>query len=223
MGPAGVGKPVSTGSTTTAPCGVSSGAVSMKLAADGAAEVRGLVIPAVLERSLPGDEVIIASIRPSVWFLFMVRLDVAAGILGVCGLGLLMAELEWLRIRPVACGLSAGVGLAALLGVNCVDWLCRAYVLTDRRVVRVSGILRRVVYEAPLNRVQSVTLHKGIRERLCGCGTIVVSSAADSSAGRSLSWYFIDRPEQSSALLRETIRKYSGGGNGDGAGVGGGA
>lgn len=193
----------------------------MKLAADGAADVRGLVIPAVLERSLPGDEVIIASIRPSVWFLFMVRLDVAAGILGVCGLGLLMAEMEWLQIRPVASALSAGVGLAALLGVNCVDWLCRAYVLTDRRVVRVSGILRRVVYEAPLNRVQSVTLHKGIRERLCGCGTIVVSSAADSSAGGSLSWYFIDRPDQVSALLRETIRKYSGGG-GEGAGMGGG-
>lgn len=201
-----------------------SASMRMKLAADGAAEVRGLVIPAVLERSLPGDEVIIASIRPSVWFLFMVRLDVAAGILGVCVLGLIAAELQWLQIRPVASALSAGVGLAALLGVNCVDWLCRAYVLTDRRVVRVSGILRRVVYEAPLNRVQSVTLHKGIRERLCGCGTIVVSSAADSSAGGSLSWYFIDRPEQASALLRETIRKYGGGASGsDSAGMGGGA
>lgn len=56
-------------------------------------------------------------------------------------------------------------------------WRSRLLVITNRRVVYRWGILRRTGREIPLQRVQDVTYHQSILERLLGAGSLLIESA----------------------------------------------
>lgn len=170
-----------------------------------------VVLPATLAGTLTDGEAVLLRLKPSLWFLFFSRLDAAIGIIIVCSLGLLLSWLEIISVREGAVFAYAIIALAALLGWNCLDWLTREYILTDRRVIRVSGIFRRTMFDIRLDRVQSLVLHQSIRERLCGCGTLVFSSSADAPSGQ-FPWFFLSRPERIASRVREAIDRASGGG-----------
>jgi uncharacterized membrane protein YdbT with pleckstrin-like domain len=106
----------------------------------------------------------------------------------------------------------AGVALLAL-GWQVLEWWCRGYLLTDRRVVRVSGVLRQTVVEVPLARVQQVMMYRSVRERVCGLGTPGVSSAGSGGASY-LFWNMVSRPEERMRIVRETVARYAGNGHG---------
>jgi uncharacterized membrane protein YdbT with pleckstrin-like domain len=101
-----------------------------------------------------------------------------------------------------------------------LEWWCRGYLLTDRRLVRVSGVLRQVVIEIPLARVQQVMMYKSLRERLCGLGTPGISSASSGEVSFAF-WNMVSRPEERMQVIRETIDRYSGCGHGGGMAGGG--
>ncbi|CAN5846234.1 hypothetical protein BH11PLA1_BH11PLA1_14350 [soil metagenome] len=180
-------------------------------------------IPLILSRSLPADEIVLLSLKPSAWFLVLWRLEVSAGAVGVSLGALALSALGVLQVRPGFVIAYALIVLAFVLIVNCLDWLARAYVLTDRRVVRVGGVVRRSVYDVPLARVQSALLHKGVRERMSGCGSIVFSSAAAAGITGEFAWHFIDQPERAAAAVRDAIERFGGLGAAAGAGAGGSA
>lgn len=113
----------------------------------------------------------------------------------------------------------AMVGLLALAW-QVLEWRCREYMLTDRRVVRVSGVLRQTVIEVPLARVQQVMMYTSLRERALALGTPGVSSAGSGGASYVF-WNMISRPKERLQVLRETVARY--GGNGHGGGASGGA
>lgn len=108
---------------------------------------------------------------------------------------------------------------AITLGWQALEWWMRTYLLTDRRVVRVSGVLRQTVVEVPLARVQQVMLYRSLRERMFGLGTPGISSAGSGDAS-FVFWNMVSRPAERQRVLRETIARYGGNGHG---GVGGGS
>jgi uncharacterized membrane protein YdbT with pleckstrin-like domain len=179
---------------------------------DGAGLIARQQLPATLAKSLPSDEVVLMVLRPSPWFLLVGRLDALVSIGVVVGIGALIGWLQVLEVRSGAVLAYGVIALSLLIIWNCLDFATRAYVLTDRRSLRVSGVIRRATYDIPLNRIQSVALHQGIRERIVGAGTVLISSAAAGGAGAGageFTWYFIDRPERASALVREAIERYT--------------
>jgi uncharacterized membrane protein YdbT with pleckstrin-like domain len=95
------------------------------------------------------------------------------------------------------------VWVVALLAVNIVDRACRAYVLTETHVLRRSGILRRAEVEVALDRIQSLTVVRSIRERVVGAGTIAFATAG--SDGFEFTWYMAASPESATAVLRQAI------------------
>lgn len=99
-----------------------------------------------------------------------------------------------------------------------LEWKMRSYLLTDRRVVRVSGVFRQLVVEVPLPRVQQVLMYRSLRERIFGLGTPGLSSAASGSLS-FVFWNMISKPTERLRVLRETIEKYGGAGHHGGAGV----
>ncbi|MGP1272269.1 MAG: PH domain-containing protein [Phycisphaerales bacterium] len=68
----------------------------------------------------------------------------------------------------------------------------RRYVLTDRRVVMVAGLLRQVIVDAPLEHVRQVSLFRTIPERLLDLGT--VSFATAGTGGQDVIWRVVERP-----------------------------
>jgi uncharacterized membrane protein YdbT with pleckstrin-like domain len=78
----------------------------------------------------------------------------------------------------------ATVGVAVLLALRwCLwpwlVWRSTDYVLTDRRVVTRSGVLSRRGRDLLLARINDVSFHRTLAERLIGAGTLTIETAAD--------------------------------------------
>jgi membrane protein YdbS with pleckstrin-like domain len=58
-------------------------------------------------------------------------------------------------------------------------WRTRTYTLTTRRLVTRSGILSKRSHDLPLSRVNDVSSERGLTDRVLGCGTLVVQTAAE--------------------------------------------
>lgn len=163
---------------------------------------------AMVRRHVPKGERVIIAMRPSVLFVLLSRWRVMAGLgaaggawcwvdaairgdLGTMSMSLRMAILAWLL--PIT--------LVAVY--NAIDRATRLYLLTDQRAMRVSGIIRQVVIDAPLARVQSVALTARARERVLGLGTPIIATAG-SEAG-AMAWTMIERPSDTLHALRREV------------------
>ncbi len=60
-----------------------------------------------------------------------------------------------------------------------VQWLTTEYVITNRRVIMRSGVIRRTGRDMPLSKVNDVQFEVGLVERILGCGTISIESAGE--------------------------------------------
>jgi len=98
--------------------------------------------------------------------------------------------------------------LGASLWRACL-WWSRSYVLTDRRVVTQSGVFRQTTTDAPLRKIQHVSVHRGVEQRVFGVGTLFFSTAG---VGGEFAWHLISRPHQRLVIVRETIERYARGG-----------
>ena len=58
-------------------------------------------------------------------------------------------------------------------------WRTTVYELTTRRLRLRDGILTRNGRDIPLSRITDVSFHKGVLDRILGCGTLVVESAGE--------------------------------------------
>jgi uncharacterized membrane protein YdbT with pleckstrin-like domain len=58
-------------------------------------------------------------------------------------------------------------------------WETTRYVLTTRRVVIRRGVFTRSGRDIPLTRVNDVSFHHSLLERMLGCGTLTIESAGE--------------------------------------------
>lgn len=109
--------------------------------------------------------------------------------------------LFWPIVALVLLGASLGVGIALLpretqpwgpwaavgLFVVCVlwlvlrpflRWLTTTYSVTDRRIITRRGILNKTGHDLPLRRINNVNYHRSLTDRMLGCGTLVLETAA---------------------------------------------
>ncbi len=185
--------------------------------ANTAAAEPGLRVAAFSPRSvlggvLPDGETVILALKPSVWFVLLSRLGWLVAIVAAGVVWNLLSDYGSITLPRSTIFSVTAAALAAVLGWRALDWQLRVYVLTDRRILRVSGVLRQTAIEVPLARVQSVVLVKSIRERLVGLGSVGVSSAG--SDGVEVGWYMIRDPEEALATVRKAIDRYGRGGGG---------
>ena len=67
-------------------------------------------------------------------------------------------------------------------------WKNATFELTDRRVIKHWGILYRHSLEIPLDRITSVSVERGILDRVFGCGTLNFQDASSASTPTRGSW-----------------------------------
>lgn len=146
----------------------------------------------------PGGRVIWSS-KPDPAFILLRRggvliLLVAAGIAAA-----------WIGGTWGARAAAVALGAAALLLIwSALVWACQTYALTDTHAVWASGVLRRLIVQTPLERVQNVAIYRSVPERLLGLGTVGLATAGTDSF--ELVWAMVPRPHDRVREVNEAVR-----------------
>ena len=165
-----------------------------------------------IESSLPAgtiddDELIILLLRPSLLYVGLSSLAsltiIAVVTLTLALMAIRIAWMPW--SEPAAYALGAVVAACRVLW-QCVEWWGLVYVLTDRRVMRRSGVLRVTVFDAPLRNIQHTSVFQPLRERLFGLGSIGFATAG--SDVFDAFWVMIRQPFAVHKVVMETIERY---------------
>lgn len=166
--------------------------------ADGAA-----MLPAQL---LQPGELIILMIKPSALYILLAPLRALFVIIVAVMLFDQLASTDMVNLSRQDVSL-AGIFLVGLrLFWQFLDWMSRVYVLTDRRVIRVKGVLRVEVFEASLKQVQHTEAHFSIRERMFALGTISFATAGTSAP--EAYWRMVSKPLQIHQTIVRTLDRY---------------
>lgn len=153
-------------------------------------------------------ELVILNLRPHPIYILLSSLGWA---LALTVIGLPLALLASNPASPFSrawvVSLCIGAFLLRLLWQT-LDWWCRSYILTDRRVIAAAGVVRRARFEAPLRTIQNVGMQQSVLERIFAIGTISFATAG--TAGWDALWLSVDRPGEVLRIVRETIDRYGG-------------
>jgi uncharacterized membrane protein YdbT with pleckstrin-like domain len=58
-------------------------------------------------------------------------------------------------------------------------WRTTTYTVTNRRLITRSGILNKIGKDLPLNRINEVSHERSLMDRILGCGSLIVQTAAE--------------------------------------------
>ena len=128
-------------------------------------------------------------------------------------LTLLLVLLLWVYNQGYNIGITPRDLLLVSVGVGGIrlfwqflEWLSRVYVLTDRRVIRVKGVIRVQVFEAPVQQVQHTNTTFSLRERLFGLGSIHIATAG--TGVTEASWVMLANPLEVHQKLVQALNRY---------------
>jgi len=153
---------------------------------------------------LDGDEIVILAIKPSLWFVvFMSARWLLAMLLVIFLAGWVGPVVPQLNTKMVVQG-AVALG-AARIGFALLQWVSRLYVLTNRRVMRLRGILNIDLFECPLMKIQNTYLTLAWYERLTGLGTISFATAG--TGGVEASWTHVNNPLELHERVRSAIHR----------------
>lgn len=160
------------------------------------------VVPA---RLLDGGEVVLLAVKPSGWFCLLTSLPVLLTAVAFTAVAYLAGRLLSGPLQPGALALFwAGVSVLRLI-VAYLQWVARLYVLTNRRVLRVSGAFRGVVHQCLLRHIARAAASVSPAERLLGVGSLSFESS-DPAAGQA-HWAHINYPAEVQQIVNEAIAR----------------
>lgn len=120
---------------------------------------------------VPVEELLIARVRPHARHLFWSALVLIA-VAGACGFlyGNLPAPFQdWMLLT------AAAVVILFLVLIPYLAWLSRTYTITTRRVIARAGVFARRRSELSHVRGYTISVRRGILQRLSGTGTLRLS------------------------------------------------
>ena len=163
--------------------------------------------PAFVRELVRDDEIIILAIRPSPLFIVLAP---ATGLLFLTVLALVAAQLAtmtpwipWTESQALLLGLML---MAARLAWQALDWLNRVYLLTDRRIITRTGILRVRIFQTSLRSVQHTVIWRRVRERVFNLGTL--GFATSGSDTFETYWQMLRQPVQVHRIVQDAVQRY---------------
>lgn len=135
--------------------------------------VKTAPLAALLTRHILQDgEIILLILKPSLWFIFLSMLRFAAAVLIV-----MLAKPVFDEQLPGPHRIYYEVGvflLIARLMWAVLQWMSRLYILTDLRIVRLSGVFTLDIFDCPLRKLARTRILYTVRERLFRVGSIEI-------------------------------------------------
>jgi hypothetical protein len=167
------------------------------------------LVPAHL---LDGGEVIIFAVKPSLWFIPLKSARWIVGVVLTILVALWVGEGAFPPLRQ-ATVIQAAVALGgARVGLALLQWVSRLYILTNRRIMRVTGIFNIDLFECQLTKIQSTFLSLAWYERVLRIGTISFATAG--AGGTVASWVHVNDPFELHERVRAAIHRAQRPGNG---------
>lgn len=132
---------------------------------------------AIKKDQLSRDEHVVVSMRTHGKALIVPALVLiaASAVLGLTIAFLSPAWQPWGTYAAVS-GFALVVLLAVLLPF--LRWLTSTYTITNRRIVTRRGIINKTGHDLPLRRINNVNYERSLTDRLLGCGTLILETAA---------------------------------------------
>jgi hypothetical protein len=155
---------------------------------------------------LDGGEIVILALKPSLWYILF------SSARWILAMGLVIAASPWLDLPSLNQRNIVQISLAAIglrVGIGVLQWACRLYVLTNRRIMRIRGVFHVDIFECSLNRIQNTFLSMALHERLTRLGTISFATAG--TAGVDPSWVNVPSPLDVHEKIRQAIRNVKNG------------
>ena len=85
-------------------------------------------------------------------------------------------------VQPWANWVVLAVGVLALIFwvlVPFLRWATTTYTFTNRRIITRRGIINQSGHDLPLSRIVNVAYSRDLLDRILGCGTLALTTAAD--------------------------------------------
>ena len=145
---------------------------------------------------LRDGEIVLLILKPSIWFILLSSLRFIAVALIVT----IAAKVFNQHAGPYRgyAELGTSVIVGRLMWATLV-WMGRLYILTDMRILSISGVFNVEVFDCPLRKVARTRLIRGFEDRIVGVGSIEIIPQ-DESYPIGL-WQTVARPK----LVREQI------------------
>jgi hypothetical protein len=156
----------------------------------------------------PGEAFILA-IKPSGWFVPLVSLPVIISAL-VVGAGAAAINAFTPTLPREAILLVTGAAVIGRLLYGCWQWMGRTYVLTNRRMAILRGMINVEVQSAPLGDLDRAATAASLPDRLVGTGSVYTLRRGDAKVDRpvrpAIAWTAVARPEEVREIVEEAIR-----------------
>ena len=160
----------------------------------------------VPEQLLQPNEIIILCLKPSAWFIILASLRELFIVGGFFIVAMVLQHHDQLIISRRDVIIIFIVLLALILFWRFLDWLARVYILTDRRIVRIKGVLRVQVFETQLKQIQHTDTIFTLRERLFGLGSIGFATAGTGVVDAY--WLMLANPLEVHRRVVQAINRY---------------
>ena len=179
-------------------------------AAAGAAGASGAIAPAARATSLGtllgshvlrDGELVLLILKPSLWFIAFNSIAFA---LIVAATAAALALIDH-RMHDNFYFESALFVITGRVMWSVLEWMGRLYILTDQRVLRITGIFSVDIFDCPLRKVVRARMVSTARERLVGVGSIEIIPADE--AVPSAIWQTIAKPKEVLEKLRAAIAR----------------
>ena len=109
------------------------------------------------------------------------------------------------RLQSIGAGLLAFLGLLALFAAE-LKRLSVRYIVTDARIIRRDGVLRRRTNQMPFNKVERLELDQGVVQRIFRLGDIVLDTGEDTIVLESLGHVNLVQDELSRQVAAQARR-----------------
>jgi hypothetical protein len=153
---------------------------------------------------LDDNEIIELSIKPSLWFVAIVSLRFVAFVAFLVAIVLLTAPAGG-AYWPAYVLPSAILACLARVVFASLQWASRVYILTNRRVMRLAGVVTVEVTDCLLKRVTGTNLELGTLPRLFGLGSIRIVPLGNEQ--KPVFWEYVAPAGDIYAKLVRAIKK----------------
>ena len=141
---------------------------------------------------LADDETVIFAIKPSLWSIAFVSFRTVA-VASLLALGTyILGPAFHLGVYGLYIIELCGFVVLGRVGLALLQWASRTYVLTDRRVIRIRGVLTIDIFQSSLTRIQNTFMVLTLPARFFGLGDIEFTTAG--TGGIEAVWRHLKNP-----------------------------
>jgi hypothetical protein len=134
-------------------------------------------------------EVVQMIVKPSRWFIFLNSLLFSGAVIALFAL---LHVTHWHPVDPRSAIQLTILLVAARMMWSALQWMGRYYILTDHRLIRLSGVFDVQITSIPLRKVSGIRLYRTVSERFLFKGSLEILG----SEHPMMLWQTVSRPKR---------------------------